>query len=630
VEANPRSPRELFEGKEHYEIPAFQRPYVWNEEDQWAPLWDDVVRVAESYVSSKESGIDPLIPQHFLGAVVFETRPPIAGDVTRHEVIDGQQRMTTLQLLLDAVHEVVESRGHELHAEALEDLILNKSKAFAGKRERFKLWPSQADRQAFETAMDPQGDETNEHRVTEAHKFFRQETIRWLTGKPDDDGVVPPGSEGLRVEALSSTLQDRLTLIAIDLSGHDDSQLIFETLNDRGTPLLKADLIKNWVFRKGEAVGADVDNWSASYWADFDTAWWRQEIKQGRQMRSRVDIFLQYWLTMRRRDEVKSEQAFRVFAEYAEPYMTTAERADGLLAELRRDADTYRNLAQLDQSTVEGRFYRRVVETMELAVVTPVFLWMLSENHGVPAAQIRIGLDSLESWAIRRSLLRLTTKDINRFMVAVLKELGNGASEAAGDTICSFLQEQTAETRVWPTDSTIMASLPEAKMYGLINQGRIRVVLAAVEQHLRERSTKYEAVPLPAGLELEHVMPQGWRTHWDTDPPLNGEEAAARDKHVNTIGNLTLVTKSLNGSLSNRPWTDFEAIGLKDGGEPGKGKRSLLDGFSLLVLNKEIVQEHADSWNDDDILARSTLLAEAICTMWARPPSTTEKSSAMG
>lgn len=384
MEANPRSPRELFEGKEHYEIPAFQRPYVWNEEDQWAPLWDDVVRVAESYVAAKESGVEPSVPQHFLGAVVFESKPPIAGDVTRHEVIDGQQRMTTLQLLLDAVHEVAEARGHELHAEALKDLILNKSKAFAGKRERFKLWPSQADRQAFEIAMDPQGAGVGEHRVTEAHRFFRQETTRWLTGEPDDDGVVPPGSEELRVEALSSTLQDRLTLIAIDLSGHDDSQLIFETLNDRGTPLLKADLIKNWVFRKGEAVGADVENWSISYWADFDTAWWRQEIKQGRQMRSRVDIFLQYWLTMRRQDEVKSEQAFRVFAEYAEPYMTTAETADVLLSELRRDADTYRNLAQLEQSTVEGRFYRRVVEIMELAVVTPVFLWMLSPNHGVP------------------------------------------------------------------------------------------------------------------------------------------------------------------------------------------------------------------------------------------------------
>lgn len=117
MEANPRSPRDLFEGKEHYEIPAFQRPYVWNEEDQWAPLWDDVVRVAESYVAAKETETAPKIPQHFLGAVVDETRPPVTGDVTRHEVIDGQQRMTTLQLLLHALQQVIEERGHELLAE---------------------------------------------------------------------------------------------------------------------------------------------------------------------------------------------------------------------------------------------------------------------------------------------------------------------------------------------------------------------------------------------------------------------------------------------------------------------------------------------------------------------------------
>lgn len=620
MEANPRSPRDLFEGKEHFEIPAFQRPYVWNEEDQWAPLWDDIVRVAEIYATAKEAGLDPsTTPKHFLGAVVFETKPPTAGDVTRHEVIDGQQRMTTLQILLDAAHEVVEATGHEHHAEALEDLIINRSKAFAGKRERFKLWPSQADRQAFENAMDPDGDREFDHRITDAHQFFRQEAARWLTGKPDEDGAVPPGTEELRVEALSSTLQDRLTLIAIDLSGHDDSQLIFETLNDRGTPLLKADLIKNWIFRKGVAVGADIEKWSNSYWGDFDTAWWRQEIKQGRQTRSRVDIFLQYWLTMRRQDEVKSEHAFRLFAEYAEPQIGSLANADTLLSELRRDADTYRELAQLDQSTVEGRFYRRVVETMELAVVTPVFLWLLSQNHAVPAEQVRIGLDAMESWVIRRSLLSLTTKDINKFMVAVLKVLGGVSAEVAGDTIRSFLAEQTSDTRIWPTDATLEMQLPKVKLYGRIQQGRIRVVLGAVEQHLRARTEKHEALELPAGLEVEHIMPQGWRTHWDPQPPLMIEQAAARDVHVNTIGNLTLVTKSLNGALSNRPWTDSEADGLKDGGEPGKGKRTLLDGFSLLVLNKEIVQNHPASWGDDDIADRSKSLAEAICAIWTRP-----------
>jgi uncharacterized protein with ParB-like and HNH nuclease domain len=308
MEAHTRSPRELFEGKEHYEIPAFQRPYVWNEEDQWAPLWSDVTRVAETYVRLRESDPDsPVDAHHFLGAVVYESMRPNAGDVTRHHVIDGQQRMTTIQLLLDAVEEVVVGRGHEDQAESLEELILNLSPRFKGKRERFKLWPSQADRKAFEAAMDPTGPSTSDHQISKAHRFFRAEAERWIIGKPDDDGTVPPGSEELRVEALSSTLQDRLVLVAIDLTGHDDAQLIFETLNDRGTPLLKADLIKNWLFRRGEQLRADVDGWAETKWAEFDTPWWRDEIRQGRLMRSRIDIFLQYWLTMRRQEEVKAK-----------------------------------------------------------------------------------------------------------------------------------------------------------------------------------------------------------------------------------------------------------------------------------------------------------------------------------
>ncbi|MBD2763573.1 DUF262 domain-containing protein [Kocuria sp. cx-116] len=610
----------MFEGKDHYEIPAFQRPYVWNEEDQWAPLWGDVVRVAEGYVHAQEAETEQKTPQHFLGAVVYESKPAIAGDVTRHVVIDGQQRMTTLQILLDATQQVLAEREHELHAEALEDLIMNRSKAFIGKRERFKLWPSQADREAFAHAMDPENHTwEGEHRIVEAHTFFRLEATRWVTGQPDDDDTIPPGTEELRVEALSSTLQNQLTLIAIDLSGHDDSQLIFETLNDRGTPLLKADLIKNWVFRRGEVLKADVEKWSVTHWADFDDAWWREEIAQGRQVRSRVDIFLQYWLTMRMRDEVKTDHVFRAFAQYAQPKMDSASAADAMLSQLRRDADTYRNFAQLDTDTPEGRFYSRVIDAMELAATTPLFLWLLSENHGVPTDQLRRGLLAIESWVIRRTLLRMTSKDVNRFMVAVIKVLDEVPPAEAGDKIHGFLSEQTADSRLWPTDGEVASQLPEIKMYGNIKQSRLRVVLAAVEQHLRDQSTKYEVISLPAALQIEHVMPRGWRTYWNT-PELSPEEAAKRDKYVNTIGNLTLVTKSLNASLSNRPWTEAEAIGLKDGGEAGKGKRTLLDDFSLLVLNKEILK-HTESWTEDDIRARNTEMAEAICAVWPGPAS---------
>jgi len=620
MEAHTRTPRELFEGNTHYEVPAFQRPYVWNEEDQWEPLWDDVVRVAEACVTDPAAGTRASADhQHFLGAVVYESKRPLAGDVTRHDVIDGQQRMTTLQLLIDAVHEVVQSLDYDAMAESLEELILNGAPRFENKRERFKLWPSQADRTAFEHAMQPNGEWSGEHRVVEAHAYFAREAQRWIEGSADEDGTMPPGTEEARVEALCSTLQDRLVLVAIDLTGREDAQLIFETLNDRGTPLLKADLIKNWVFRNGETLGADVDMWAVSRWADFDTGWWREEIRQGRLIRSRVDIFLQYWLTMRRQEELKVEDVFRAFVVYAGPQMTDRASADALLVELRRDADTYRAFAQLDTNTAEGLFHRRVIERLELAATTPVFLWLLSTNHRVPADQRSQALRALESWAVRRTLLRLTMKGVNTLVVSMLKKLSNAPSTEAGDVVSGFLSEQTAESRHWPTDADLTEHLPKIRLYGNVRQDRLRVVLGACEQHLRGRDSRYEAVQLPAGLEVEHVMPQGWRTYWDPEPRLDLVASAERDRLVNTIGNLTLVTKSLNGFLSNRPWTDAEAQGLREGGEAGKGKRSLLNSFSLLVLNKRILDAHIEEWTEADIAQRSDELAKAVCDVWPGP-----------
>lgn len=619
MKADALNPRNLFDGNVHYEIPVFQRPYVWDEENQWAPLWGDIIRVAEKVVAAgQDSEALGRVGGHFLGAVVYESKPPVVGDVTRHLVIDGQQRTTTLQVLIDAAQQVIAERGHELMAEDLEGLILNKSSVFRLKPERFKLWPSRGDRKAFSQAMDPQDGWAGEHRIISAHNFFYSEARAWLTGEPDADGLAPPGSEEQRVHALSSTLQHRLFVVAINLTGHDDAQLIFETLNDRGTPLLKADLIKNWVFKVGGSVGADVESWPETHWGDFDDEWWREEITQGRHLRSRIDIFLQYWLTMRTRDEVLTDDVFRRFTEHGAPLMSDAAAAEGLLAAMRRDANTFRNFAQLSDGTAEGNFYSRVIETMELAATSPLLLWMLSENHNVPSDQVAIALNALESWVIRRTLLRYTMKDVNKTMVAVLKTLEAVPAAGAGEAVRDFLVNQTADARLWPTDTDVKTHLPRLRLYGTIRQGRLRVVLEAIEMKLR--TERHEAVALPPHLEIEHVMPQGWRQHWDSVPELPPEAAAERDHRINKLGNLTLITKRLNGSLSNRPWTDSEAEEDEHGGpDAGKGKRSLLDTYSLLVLSKNLTAQHPDAWTDHDIEARSDYLAKQICLVWPGP-----------
>ena len=619
MKADPVNPRNLFDGNVHYEIPVFQRPYVWNEEDQWAPLWSDVERVATRVVrAGADADALKAIGGHFLGAVVYESKPPVVGDVTRHAVIDGQQRTTTLQILLDAVHQVIAERGHEMMAEDLEGLILNRSSAFKGRPERFKLWPSRGDREGFAQAMDPAAGWIGDHRIIAAHQYFRMEAEAWLAGMPDADGAIPPGTEEERVYALSSTLQHRLLVVAINLTGHDDAQLIFETLNDRGTPLLKADLIKNWIFQVGERIHADIESWPEKYWSDFDDDWWRDEIPQGRTPRSRIDIFLQYWLTMRTRDDVPTDEVFRKFVSHAEQRMNSSEGADGLLTEMRRDADTFRNFAQLDPDTVPGRFYSTVIEALELASTTPLFLWLLSENHQVPESQIEIGIRALESWTVRRTLLRYTTKDINKMMVAILGLLDDLEVSRAGDVVETFLAAQAADARLWPGDVELQRELPGIRLYGNVRQGRLRLVLEAAEAHLRTK--RHEAVTIPHNLQVEHVMPRAWRSHWSSQA-LSPEDAEERDRVVDRLGNLTLVTPELNGTLSHRPWTDAEMIGVKSAGEnKGLGKRALLNKYSLLVISRGIVDENPDSWTEENIRKRSEALASVLCEVWPGPP----------
>jgi len=613
MEAKALTPRDLFDGKVCYEIPPFQRPYVWTEEDQWQPLWDDIARVAETLLAVGVDAEDlKSLSGHFLGAVVVKQLPSGAGDPSRSSVIDGQQRLTTLQLLLDAAQLVMEQAERDDDAESIHELVLNDSKRFRGTSKRFKLWPSRVDRDAFEAVMDNDKEVPSaieDSRIVQAHRFFVEAMTEWSS-----DGA---NARDERLAALAAVLQQHLQIVAIDLATTDDDQLIFETLNDRGTPLLAADLIKNYVFQRCDEIGADVDTWGEKYWQDFDNDWWRDEIAQGRQFRSRIDLFLQYWLTMRIKDEIPTDKVFEQFRKHASEELESVSTAEAFLARLRTDADTFRDFAQLDPRSAQGTFYARVVEALELGVFIPLLLWIITDAHPASPEQADRSLAAVESWAVRRTLLRRTMKDVNRLVVALLKELAQHPSDAIGDATVAYLQTQTADSRAWPTDDELLKELPDVKVYGNIKQQRLRAILSGIELQLR--TEKHEDVSLPAKLDIEHVMPRGWRTYWQDGILSDPEACANRDWRVHTIGNLTLVTKSLNSTLSNRPWTDDDAAATPGSGEDkGLGKRSLLNKYSVLALTRPIVDSHPESWTDQDITARSTQLAAVIAQAWPR------------
>lgn len=176
----------------------------------------------------------------------------------------------------------------------------------------------------------------------------------------------------------------------------------------------------------------------------------------------------------------------------------------------------------------------------------------------------------------------------------------------------AFFAGQSSDSRYWPDDEAVARSLATEPLYTAQARARVRMILEALEDE--RRSSYGEGQLCPRNLTVEHVLPQGWREYWGSD--IEGDVAAQieRDRALHTLGNLTLVSGRLNPALSNRPWTDHEAVGRG----LAVGKRTWLLGHSELKLNADLVA-HEAGWTEADIAARAQRLAQVIARIWPRP-----------
>ena len=404
--------RALFQKDVRYVIPTFQRPYVWNQEDQWEPLWNDVRNTSEDFLEQLDlvGGEDrPRAEEatrgHFLGAVVLQQQPTATADLETRQVIDGQQRLTTLQLLLDAAQEVFERDGFQKEARQLRKLVLNDDDYAVDSADKiFKIWPTLSDQDAFRATMrnNLSIDAFEETPIVQAHEFFKLQIRQWLEQLPEQTDQ--------RAEALVTALLGLLRVVVIDLQSNDDPNTIFETLNARGTPLLASDLIKNSILHTAVGSGLNSDTFYKEYWMPFDREWWRREIRQGRIVRPRIDTFLGYWLTMRLANEVQSSDMFPQFQRYAgNPGRSITQVA----SDIRKISTSYRELEEIDMSTADGIFLYRW-RVIDAGVSTPVILWLFSNRHHMTTGTLHGALHAIESYLIRRMMCRMTTKDYNR------------------------------------------------------------------------------------------------------------------------------------------------------------------------------------------------------------------------
>ena len=340
----------------------------------------------------------------------------------------------------------------------------------------------------------------------------------------------------------------------IDLSSVDNPHVIFETLNARGTPLLASDLVKNYVLQTIAQRGLDAEALYKERWLAFDQTWWRSEIRQGRLVRPRIDVFLNYWLIMRTADEVSSDDVFAAFRRY----VASGHSVEHVIEDLHKVGGAYRQFENYEPFTPEGMFFYRW-QVMDAGVSTPLLLWLFCRRETIPPDRLRRCLSAIESFLIRRMLCRMTTKGYNRLFVDLVGRLEGVNDPAYADqTIIGYLAEQTADALLWPDDYRLKEALRELPLYRLLTRGRLRMVLEALEESLR--TSKAEEAQVTRGtLTIEHLMPQAWREHW-LSPLAEGadveETAAVRDRIIHSIGNLTLVNEKLNPALSNAAWTE--------------------------------------------------------------------------
>ncbi|WP_157941938.1 HNH endonuclease family protein, partial [Escherichia coli] len=200
----------------------------------------------------------------------------------------------------------------------------------------------------------------------------------------------------------------------------------------------------------------------------------------------------------------------------------------------------------------------RRLDAVDTTTVIPFLLYAYAELVPANVTEFDAILELLEAYLVRRMICGMTSKNYNRYFVELIKALDKKGIITA-ENVAGQMNKSAGDSTRFPDDSVLAAAITDLPFYGRLAQYKVRTILEALDAYAFNK--KSEAEPLPVGLTIEHVMPQKWADNWPlcpddkTDPLIEQKAIQRRDKLINTIGNLTLITHSLNPALSNSAWT---------------------------------------------------------------------------
>lgn len=618
-------------------VPLYQRKYQWDDE-RLNPFWEDVEAKAREVLDGSSRF------EHYMGALILspvDTGSQI-GRTPVVQVVDGQQRLTTFQLFLAALREV--ARDYELTdvMEHVTAYLKNdpKSKEKDEPLAKFKLTPTPSDRDIFHDIIEMEyepliskykklfwGDRVPKNTPSPA---FRAYTLfcewiedfclygpsdEWLEENdeedPEDDATasaeVSDEDEDTdielvsqRLEGLLSAVLDRLKLVVITLGEHDDAQVIFETLNSKGKPLLAMDLVRNNIFHRAEKQHAEVEELYKRLWDPLDHSWWREAAPNARPRRPRIDHFLGHVLAAETGIPISMRELYAEYRSFAvpkgRPRFTDVEDE---LRLLEHYAPLYETLEGRIDEDPDLNWFGRKMAAWQVTTVYPVALQI--GNPDVAADTRRVILELLYSYIARRVICGLTTKNLNKTFQGLASEFQENGVSLEG--LMTYFSDKTGDSNRFPSNEEFVRGILEKDAYSIAPRTRLVDILWELE--IASRSTLAESSGMPEGLWVEHILPQTWTKEW---PFQDGEfvdsesiepKAMMRRSKLHSLGNLTLLTGALNRDVSNKTLSIKQSKFLQHTG---------------LFLNKWF-QEHA-KWDEEEIKSRSEHLAALSLKIW--------------
>jgi uncharacterized protein with ParB-like and HNH nuclease domain len=550
VQASPARVIEYFNGEKQNIIPLFQRPYTWGPKD-WKVLWDDVIVQYDLADSAT----------HFMGAIVSLPAKSVPVGVSKYLIIDGQQRLSTISVLLCALRDSLDARS----SSRVQEVYL--TNRFREPEDTLKLVPTQADREAYRNLVLDKPGNAGDCGISQAYWYFRNQLKQATDG--DGENVVP--------ERVLSTVEQNLQVVMINLDEVDDPYLIFESLNAKGEPLNQADLVRNYIlmrFKHSISAGGEQERIYERYWRPL-------EMKLGGAMTD----FL-------RTDAMKVGENVRQGGIYAATKArfrdTDVVALETLMAEVLSSGDIYQRVTN-PEIEIDGdlRASLHNIEELQIRTSYPLLLRLFEsqEKGELSLEDLKGCLSLLEAFAVRRAVCGVPSNSLNKLFLQWCRGF---PSSNHRDWLRSAMEAGNGGRR-WPTNAEFAREFRSQPQYP---RGTTHFILKRIEGTFEHK----EPVDL-SSTTIEHIMPQAISTEWQTQ--LGESWRLDHDELLHTFGNLTLT--GYNPELGNRVFSE-KKIALSN---------------THIEMNRWVLDQ--PRWGRTEIEERASILFEKAISLWPGP-----------